>query len=40
MEKIIGKSPGEFSRKLHLNIAKFQILPILWLTKIFSDFQL
>jgi len=41
MEKnILKKSLVAFSRKFHLEIAKFQILPILWLGDSFSNFQL
>jgi len=40
MEKNIGKSLVAFSRKFHLKIAKFQILPILWLGDFKNNFQL
>jgi len=40
MEENIGKSLVVFSRKFHLKIAKFQILPILCVADFKSNFQL
>jgi len=40
MEKNVGKSLVAFLQKFHLKIAKFQILPFLWLGDFKSNFQL